>query len=299
LLIILLLSPLGAQIPESRLSFAYTGIEFTNTKQFSSTEIELLNSRLSSYLLELARQEDYSLTAPRNAEELRHNALVSPDRYRSWLAGNRQPTSQGLIALRINRDNGLALEAYLIDPASGEILLSTNRTYPDFDSLLEESRSQIFELFGLSAPVIGTIVQLSPSNSANVGRLSSVTMQDIIGRWQGDFSLGEITIESDGRAIAKLANNATMRLQVRIDTGKIIISQDEPNSPKLYLDSFPLDIANQITRVARPISWEFFLSLRKDQLVGRKNTSAFTIEKGRIIQTDNSYSRDAVWTRTP
>lgn len=299
LLILALGTALGAQLPDARLSFAWVGIEFREPSRLSATETELLRQRLSSYLLEVARQEDYTLTAPRDAEVLRQTILKSPDTYRNWLAGNRHLTSQGIVALRLDRPAGaFQLEAFLLDPASGEVLFRVQRTWPVFDSLMEESRGLVYELFGLSAPVSGALVQANPGNSGNVGKLVNVTMQDLVGRWQGDFDLEEVRIEADGRAVARLKNNETMQLLVRIENNMVIITQNERNSAKMYRGSFSLDIANQIVKVARPMSWEFYLS-NPNQLEGKKNTSNFTIEKGQIVQTDNTYSRKAVWTRIP
>jgi hypothetical protein len=296
---IIALGTVGSQVPDTRLAFAWVGIEYQGSGLFSETEMQLLNNRLNSYLLEIARQEDYSLTAPRDAEDLRRLVLSSPEDYRSYLATKRRLTSQGIITLRLSRSENFYLEAFIMDPSSGEVLFSLNQNFGDFDGLVDDSRGLVYALFGLSPPVQGAIVQVSPSFGQNVGRLSNVTMVDLVGRWQGDFDLGEVQINADGSALAKLANNEQLRLQVQIQDQRVIISQDEPNSPKLYLGSFPLSIATQITRVARPMSWEFSLGNRKDQLTGKKNTSAFSIEKGRIIQTDNSYSREAVWTRIP
>lgn len=287
-----------AQPASSQLVFAYLGIEQSGGPTLSENDHELVNNRLKSYLQEIARQENYSLTAPRDSAQIRQALAQSESGYREYLASNRRITSQGLILLSLNTDQAYNLRAVILDPETGAELFAVQGQYLDFTSLLEGSKPLLYELFGLTPPVQGAIVQATPY-FGNAGKASLITINDIVGRWQGDFDLQEVIIQGDGQGLARLANNETMRLRVSIESQQVHIYQDEPNSPRFYMGSFPLNLATQIARLARPMSWVFSLSSRKDQLEGIKNTSNFTYQRGQIIQTDNTYSRDAVWTRIP
>lgn len=288
----------SAQPASSQLVFAYLGLELEAGTSLTDTDVDLINTRLKSYLQEIARQENYSLTAPRDSSQIRAALVRSSGDYREYLASNRRITSQGLILLTLAKQKSYTLSATIIDPENGEMLFNVKNTYPEFSSLLENSKTLMFELFGLSAPVQGAVVQVTPY-STFTGKASKITLQDIAGTWQGDFDLKEVVIQEDGFGVARLSNDETMKLRVSIENQYVVISQDEPNSPRFYLGSFPLNLATQIARLARPMTWQFTMSPRKDQLEGIKNTSNFTYQRGQIIQTDNTYSRDAVWTRIP
>jgi len=289
----------GAQIPSSQLVFAYAGIEYLGAPKASATELELLDTRLKSYLLEIARSEDYSIVGLKDATSIRTTLLTSPQAFISYAAGNRRVSSQGIIVVRLDSQDGYKLDASMFDPSTGETLYATSKQYQNFDLLLEASREQFFQLFGLPVPIKSATAQVTPFLGHSVGKLSSVNLQDLAGKWQGDFGLGIVEIHSDGTGLAQIQDKDSMRLKITINHQTVIISQDEPNSPKLYAGSFPLSIAAEIARIARPMSWEFSVSSQKDQLIGTKYTTYLSIERGLVVQADNAYSREAVWTRIP
>ena len=61
------------QIPHSQVVFAYIGLSadpVSLSKQLRDADIQLLDNRLRGYLLEIARQENYSIVTPRNSSQL-------------------------------------------------------------------------------------------------------------------------------------------------------------------------------------------------------------------------------------
>jgi len=290
---------LPAQVPSSQLVFSYVGIDLAGSGIISTTDTQLLDNRLKSYLLEIARSEDYSIVGLKDSDQVRIQLYTSAKAYSSWSSANRTVASQGIIALRIFQKSSYVLEATMFDPVSGETLFTTTRNYPNFEAIIEQSKEQMYALFGLTAPPASAQLQVGPFLGSASGKSTTATLSDVTGRWMGDFGMGMIEIKGDGSAIAQLQGTDSMKLKVTIQGSTITIAQDEPNSPKLYSGNFPYSIASQITKIARPMSWEFRINERKDQLNGKKNSTYVSIERGEIIQADNAYSRDAVWTRIP
>ncbi len=125
------------------------------------------------------------------------------------------------------------------------------------------------------------------------------------GSWRGDKALGDVIIGEDGNGsiIFEANPELTMAIRVTFDGTKYTITQAEPNHPDFYL-AFnkylrdPLDAreAEKLAGQARAMHWVFTLSADEKRLVGRKFTTAFKRENSELA-IDNSYSRDAAWTR--
>jgi hypothetical protein len=45
------------------------------------------------------------------------------------------------------------------------------------------------------------------------------------------------------------------------------------------------------------MSWVFGYEPSEEALVGIKRTTLFRVDRGRVVQADNTYTREAVWAR--
>lgn len=297
------------QIPHSQVVFAYIGLSADSqnlSAQLRDADIQLLDNRLRGYLLEIARQENYSIVTPRNSVQLMDYLNNNQqDRFRDELVG----FSSGLAAngvlfckIELTTDNGLHFRSMLYSSPGAEVVADISDNAMSFDSLMEHLPTIVYSLFGLQAPSNQAKIVQNQTGRNNVGALTrerDIQIRDITGSWQGDYGFRKVEIYPDGTGLAWLSDIDSMKIRVNIAGQAISIRQDEANSPKIYLNVFPYTIAVQIVRLARPMSWDFHISAEKDRMVGVKQTSYFFIENGRILQVDNTYSRDAVWTRTP
>ena len=297
-----------AQIPHSQVVFAYIGLNADSAilaRQVKDTDIQLLDNRLRGYLLEIARQENYSIITPHNsAVLLDYLSKNQQDRFHDELVGfSTGLTASGVLYCRLEStgNGGLRFSSTLFSSPGAEIVADASENSPNLDALLDKLPALVYSLFGLPAPIAQpkTVLVQTGRNVGAIGRDREVQIKDIVGNWQGDYGFSKVEIYGDGTGQAWLSDIDTMKIKISLNGQTVSIRQDEPNSPKIYLPVFPYTVAVQIVRLARPMSWDFHITSEKDRMVGTKQTSYFFIENGKILQVDNTYSRDAVWTRTP
>jgi hypothetical protein len=122
-------------------------------------------------------------------------------------------------------------------------------------------------------------------------------MADIAGTWQGDKGINTVRILADGRGTAGFPG-ALMKLQVQIVGNSVIVRQDQPNAPEFYLSTgIGYSLARLIAKDARAMRWVFMLSDDGLKLAGVKESTAVEIKNNKIQKLDNSWSREASWTR--
>jgi hypothetical protein len=288
--------------------FAYLGLATDSAKAsegLRGTEIQVLENRIRGCLLDIARQENYSITSPQNAA-----AMLSLIRQRQTarfqeelLVYSTSLTASGVLAFRLDQDASgiLRLSSSMYAVPGAEAVAESAVSDTNLDGLLARVPSQVYGLFGLSAP--GPVAdRTAPAGRTAVGAFTrdrDLQFRDIVGTWQGDYDFTKVEIKADGSGVIWLNTTETMRVKVSLDSQTVTVRQDEPNSPKMYLSVFPYTIAVQIVRLARPMSWQFKVTPELDRMVGKKETSYFYIEQSKVLQVDNTYSRDAVWTRIP
>jgi hypothetical protein len=301
-------SQITGQIPHSQVIFAYLGLATDSamaTVGLRDTEIQVLENRIRGCLLDIARQENYSITSPKNAA-----AMLSLIRQRQTerfqeelLVYSTSLTASGVLAFRLDRDasGSLRLLSSMYAVPGAEAVAESAVVDANLDSLLSRVPAQVYGLFGLAAPgpVADRVAQAGRSAVGAFSRDRDLQLRDIAGTWQGDYDFTKVEIKADGSGVIWLNATETMRVRVSVDSQTVTVRQDEPNSPKMYLSVFPYTIAVQVVRLARPMSWQFKVTPELDRMVGKKETSYFYIEKSKVLQVDNTYSRDAVWTRIP
>jgi hypothetical protein len=294
------LPSLSAQIPRSSITFAFAGFLYDES-DFDSDELSVLENRVTSHLLEISREENYSILPIENRQPFRsafpfgENALAFFDRYPESVP----PRSRGVIIGEANRIGArVYLDLHMYSVSTGELLLAHSSDFAGIEQSISGARTMVLGLFGFEEDRDSSgIAQGIRSQAGSDVEWQRPSMSFIAGTWQGDTGIGAVTIETDGSGFANLSGSDRMRIRVTIDGEQVRVRQDEPNAPKLYLSLFPYSIATQIVNLARPMSWEFRLSADGELLIGEKFTSYFYIEDGEISRVDNTYSRDATWTR--
>jgi hypothetical protein len=300
LLFAALAAGINAQIPRSSITFAFAGF-ISDDGDFDADELSVLENRFTSHMLEVGRQENYSIITIENRQPFLQsfpfgeNVLAFLDRFPQSVP----PRSRGIIIGEANRiGSRIYIDLHLYSVSSGELLLAHSADFPSIEESIAGSRSMVFSLFGFEEERDSRgIAQGVESQAGNDMAWQRPSMAYISGTWQGDTGLGAVTIESDGSGFANLSGTDRMRIRVTIDGDEVRVRQDEPNAPKLYLPLFPYSIATQIVGLARPMAWEFRLTADGEYLIGEKFTSYFFIEDGEISRVDNSYSRAATWSR--
>lgn len=138
----------------------------------------------------------------------------------------------------------------------------------------------------------------SSAQSTGSAREDSPTLKQIAGTWSGDRGIERISIFPDGRAVALLDSGTIMRLTVSISNATVTIEQDGPNSPSYYRSAgISLAQARIIASQARPWVWIFTLSADGRKLSGQKQSVFVRISTSGELSVDNSYVREAFWTR--
>jgi len=309
LIALLISTNLGGQIPQNSITFTFLGLSVQDkgsSDTIQALDLQLLETRISADLLEIARQEKYLLNLAKiKSSDLNRLTQASKDELRVYLEKNSlNINSNGFISAELTLlPDSKILEIKLYDNPGLDLVMHKEIQSSNFDDLLSQISPSVYELFGLSlaSKDKNRAMEIVKSES-NVGAYlkdKELHIKDISGFWQGDYGIGRVQVNIDGSAYAWLNDTDTLKLKVSFQGQSIIFTQDEANSPKLYLPVFPYSVANQIVGLARPISWEFYLSADRTRLVGKKNTSYFYIDQGLVVQVDNTYSREAVWMRIP
>ena len=131
---------------------------------------------------------------------------------------------------------------------------------------------------------------------------------DIAGTWKGDRAVGDVVFleNGEGYLVFEANQNLTMHLTYSLKSDTFEITQAEKNRKDFYLSFNPFYSKNlQLTDAnatilmdnARPYVWSFTLSKDGKTLTGRKKTTSFTKDSMGVFSYDNTYERDATWTR--
>jgi len=126
---------------------------------------------------------------------------------------------------------------------------------------------------------------------------ASLRLSDISGSWRGDKGLETVRVFSNSTGLAVLTGGGTLKIRIAIQGDMIEILQDQPNDPNLYRSpSVTFEMARRIAAQARPMRWLFRLDAAGQTLVGTKESIAIS-GSGSELKVDNTYVRDASWSR--
>ncbi|HUX49416.1 MAG TPA: hypothetical protein VMW73_01400 [Spirochaetia bacterium] len=315
LMVFLAAASLAAQ---SQVVIAFLGVSQSPASSagaaLSTDDIRVLENSITSYLSQVADSENYGLIIPNNREQLL--ARVAPE-----LTGNANQTTvadlggdvaaRALVAgIALHTGNRYSLALALIRVDTGKLVNRVTGDFPGYADLVAGCRGLVFALFQVSplpaGPAAPTVAgtQAAPSGERAQPELqnqqtyvSVPSLSMVAGTWKGDKGITSVRIGTDGRASAEIADGNSMKLNVTIEGDQIVVLQDEPNAPKMYLPFFPYSVAVQIVDLARPMSWTFRLTRNHETLTGTKQTSFFRIDRGTVVSVDNTYSRPAEWQR--
>jgi hypothetical protein len=308
--VILCLSPpLFGQTSGSRLVYAFLGIK---APDYIVAEGQTVERCVVSELVRLGVSENFSLITPRNRDRLLRDIHVGGNpapKTATAFAPGELPSARNMIIGELSRSEEIyRVQLEILRTESLAVTNTVQKNFPGLEPLLEDIPPMLHTLFEipdssqLHAPLPPLFAEDSPAAQANDGFPNPVSflpsMEDIGGSWKGDNGLESIRIDSDGKALGHLGGWNLILLAVSIENDRIIVKQDEPNSPKLYMNNFPYSLAVKIAEIARPIQWTFTLSADKKTLAGIEESTSFQIEQGEIISWDDTHTRAVTWTRS-
>lgn len=306
----LLLLPLTvvAQQESTQLVFAFVGVSSLDD-EISQAEIRVLENRLTTALVGIAEAQGYSIIIPRNREIIRTQLVLGQDTSQSRNGAELAEliAAHGVVIGEIHRVSGrYFLDLQVIATTSGDTLFAYSAEFETYLAALDGGQHAMYALFEMEVREAyaeehverdsGTIASL---RSERATFYEDPPTELLAGRWSGDVGIDQIELFPDGHGIAQIPGGHTMRIRFKTEEDEVVVIQDEPNAPKLYLGSFPYSLAVQIVELARPMRWILRLSRDGSQLIGSKETTSVRIEQGLVVGADNSYSRPAAWERLP
>jgi hypothetical protein len=300
---ILFLSALAltpAQQRGGELVFAFAGV-YAKNDTFTSAQIRVMENRVTTALVRVAEHYGYSLVIPRNRDALLKAVYeeTGPE-----ISLSRMVTAHGVVTGELTVDDARHyLDLHLLRTETGETLFTVSRDFDSFETALDGAGPALARLFGTSYPErAGHTSDPERKESVTTGENTdryavSPTLTDLHGKWQADAGFETVEIKPDGTGRVFVTDYDYMQIRVSIEDATIIVRQDEPNSPKLYLGAVPYAIAVQIAPLARPMRWIFQLTADRRTLEGIQETSYLQIEDGRVLRVDNSHTRSSTWLR--
>ncbi len=273
--------------------FAFVGLE-DSQDAFSTAEVRVLENQLTSELVRLGRSSGFSVTIPGNRSDILQRIIASEERQHVGSL-SRMVSAYAVVGgqlAEISEEVHIDLRAVRVQDEA--LLGMVSYSFATVPAAIQETRSMLADVF--DDQLIATAERLFESEEERDSR-GEVDISDLEGTWLGDSGIGRVEIHGDGSATASLNDSGTMKLRIRVENGTIIASQDEPNAPKMYMSTFPYTVAVQIVDIARPMKWEFTLTEDGSRLQGIKDTTFLQIDRGQVVWADNTYTREAVWTR--
>jgi hypothetical protein len=292
-----------------RLVYAFLGIK---APDYIVAEGQTVEGRMVSELVRLGVSENFSLITPRNRDKLLHGIHVGGNpasKTAAAFAPGELPSARNMIIGELSRSDEIyRIQLEILRTESLAVTNTVQKNFPGLEPLLEDIPPMLHTLFEipdpsqLHAPLPPLFAEDFPVSDQKDGfpnpAFSPPSMEDIGGSWKGENGLESIRIDPDGNALGHLGGWNLILLAVTIENDRIIVKQDEPNSPKLYMNNFPYSLAVKISEIARPLQWTFTLSADKNSLVGIEESTSFQIEQGEIVSWDDTHTRAVTWTRS-
>lgn len=254
----------------------------------SNEELTTLEKIVASYIAELgqfriidSKGQEVALTEIENSAAMGQSVnpqLLSP---------------HYTITMHIGKlDSTFALTIEILKISTGEKRAKTEMV-SNLNEILLKTRPMLYALMGIQS-----VAQPQPSMPQNdIQFRNSIQISDVVGVWKGDKGIDSIRLYADKTGIAVLSSGGTFKLRFKIESDTLIVEQDQKNMPEMYTSStITSATAKLIAQKARPQRWIFKLSDSGQILSGVKE-SIYVSGSGTTVNVDNSYVRDAVWTR--
>jgi hypothetical protein len=293
----------SGQTPSSRLVYAFLGLKYPD---YIIPEARTVEKRMISELVRLGVSENFSLITPRNREILLQNIQVgapAASKVSAPFTPGALPSARSMIIGQLSRSEQIyRLQLEILRTENLAITNAVQKNFPGLEPLLEDIPPMLRALFDLPelsvlhAPVPPVLAADDPDPEPKAP-LYEPSLDDIAGSWKGDNGLESIRIDRNGTGLGHMGGWNLILLAVYIENGRIIVKQDEPNSPKLYMNNFPYSLAVKIAEIARPIQWTFTLSEDKNSLQGIEESTSFHIDQGEILFWDDTHTRPVIWVR--
>jgi hypothetical protein len=302
---LLLTAPLFGQVPSFRIVYAFLGIK---APDYIEQDGQTVERRMIGELVRLGAAENFSLITPRNRAALLQNIQVgtSAAKILSPFTPGTLPSARGMIVGQLSRSEEIyRFQLEILRTENLSVTNAVQKNFPGLEPLLDDIPPMLHTLFEipdpseLHAPLPPAIAADDTiiTDAAPPPLSSQPTLRDLTGSWKGDNGLESIRIDTDGNALGHLGGWNLILLAVTIEKDHIVVRQDEPNSPKLYMNTYPYSIAAKISEIARPLRWTFTLSRDGNTLSGIEESTSFQIEDGEIVSWDDSATRTVIWTR--
>jgi hypothetical protein len=300
-----LAAPVSGQVSPSRLVYAFLGIKAPDYIEQDGRTVE---RRMIAELVRLGAAENFSLITPRNRETLMQNIQVGSSTAKAVnpFAPGTLPSARGMIVGQLSRSEEIyRFQLEILRTENLSVTNAVQKNFPGLEPLLDDLPPMLHTLFEIPDPS-ELHAPLPPVIAADDAIINDAapppsafqpTLRDLAGSWKGDTGLESIRIDEDGNALGHLGGWNLILLAVTIEKDRIIIRQDEPNSPKLYMNTYPYSLAAKISEIARPLQWTFTLSQDGNTLSGIEESTSFQIEQSEIVSWDDAATRTAVWIR--
>ncbi|MCL1818234.1 MAG: hypothetical protein FWG35_04830 [Spirochaetaceae bacterium] len=305
--VLFLAAPLSGQTVAARVVYAFLGIKAPN---FIEGDKQTVERRMITEFVRLGTEGNFTLVTPRNREALLQNIRVgatAPKTAAPFAPGDL-PSARGMIVGQLDRSEEIyRLQLEILRTENLAVTSAVQKNFPGLEPLLEDIPPMLRALFEIPGPVelhapLPPALAAATDTPLRGGALPPAarlpTLKDLVGSWKGEGGIDSIRIDANGSALGHLGEWNLILLAVNIENDRIIIRQDEPNSPKLYMNTYPYSIAAKISEIARPLQWTFSLSADGNTLTGIEESTSFHIEQNEIVSWDDTQARNATWTRT-
>lgn len=255
----------------------------------SNEELTTLEKIVASYVAELGK---FRIIDARGQE------IALTEIESSLAAGNsvvpQLLTPHYVITLHIGKlTEKYAITIDIVKTVTGEKKTKTE-VVTSLNEVLITIRPMLYSLMGIQDV---SDSQSIPSQDSGYTFKSVISIPDIIGVWKGDKGIETVRLYGDNTGIIVLSTGKTFKVKYQIINDTLIVEQNQKNFPEMYVtQNFTLATARLIAQKARPQKWIFKLSDSGRLLIGIKESIYVTVS-GFTVTVDNTYIREAVWTR--
>ncbi len=255
----------------------------------SNEELTTLEKIVASYVAELgqfriidSRGQEIALTEIENSLAMGNS--VQP----------QMLSAHYVITMHIGKINqSFAITIDIVKTATSE-----KRTKTEIVSSLNEVlitiRPMLYSLMGIQAV---SPTQTMPTENGEYKFKPVIAVSDIVGVWKGDRGIETVRLYGDKTGIVVLTSGKTFKVKYQIVKDTLIVEQNQKNFPEMYVtQNITLATATIIAQKARPQKWIFKLSDSGQMLIGIKE-SIYVTGSGTSVTVDNTYVREAVWSK--
>jgi hypothetical protein len=303
--VFILAAPLSGQALSARVVYAFLGVKATHTIEDDSQTVE---RRMITEFVRLGTEGNFTIVTPRNREALLQNIRVGSGTAKASdpFAPGTLPSARSMIVGQLSRSEEIyRLQLEILRTENLAVTSAVQKNFPGLEPLLEDIPPMLRALFQITgprelhAPLPPALADApAPARDSAAPAVRPPALKDLAGSWKADSAIDSIRINDDGSALGHLGEWNLILLAVSIENSRVVVRQDEPNSPKLYMNIYPYSIAAKISEIARPLRWTFSLSADGNTLTGIVESTSFQIEQNEIVSWDDTHTQVSTWTRS-